>query len=53
VVEDVLRTNKAAAVWFQLGCVSQEAAQATADAGLAVVMDRCIRVEHSWLVGRS
>ena len=52
VVEDVLAA-KAPAVWFQLDCVNQEAARAATDAGMTVVMDRCILVEHSRLLGRS
>jgi predicted CoA-binding protein len=36
-------------VWMQLGIVNQEAAQAAVQAGLTVVMDRCIMVEHERL----
>jgi predicted CoA-binding protein len=36
----------ASALWLQLGVVSDEAARIAAEAGLAVVMDRCIAVEH-------
>jgi len=32
-------------LWLQLGVVSWEAAQIAADAGLAVVMDRCTAIE--------
>jgi predicted CoA-binding protein len=42
---------RAPALWFQLGCVSQDAARTAAAAGAAVVMDRCILVEHSRLLG--
>lgn len=33
-------------LWLQQGIVNQEAADKAGKAGLAVVMDRCIRVEH-------
>jgi predicted CoA-binding protein len=36
----------ASALWLQLGVVSDEAARLAADAGLDVVMDRCMAVEH-------
>ncbi len=40
---------KAKAVWMQLGIAHPAAAQRAADAGLQVVMDQCIMVEHSRL----
>jgi uncharacterized protein len=36
----------AGAVWFQLGLVDDEAAATAIEAGLDVVQDRCLRVEH-------
>jgi len=33
-------------VWMQLGIANEEAAQAARRAGLVVVMDRCLMVEH-------
>ena len=39
-------------LWLQLGVVNWEAAQIAADAGLAVVMDRCTAIEVRRLRGR-
>lgn len=36
----------AKAFWLQLRVINEEAAQLAADAGLTVVMDRCIKMEH-------
>ena len=45
-VDDAI-TIKAKVVWMQLGLVHEEAAQKARDAGLEVVMDRCIKIEHA------
>lgn len=42
----------ARALWLQLGVVHTEAAQRAQAAGLTVVMDRCLLVEHARLLGR-
>ena len=41
----------AKAVWMQLGIVHEEAAQKARDAGLEVVMDRCMKIEYARLYG--
>lgn len=37
-------------LWLQLGIVSAEAARIARDGGLAVVMDRCTKVDHARFV---
>jgi len=46
VVEEAIRL-KARVVWMQLGIFHEAAARQALEAGLAVVMDACIKVEHS------
>jgi uncharacterized protein len=38
-------------LWMQLGIRSDEAATIASDAGLDVVMDRCVKIEHARLIG--
>jgi predicted CoA-binding protein len=37
------------AVWMQLGIINEEAAEAAAESGMEVVMDRCMKIEISRL----
>ena len=38
-------------LWMQLGIRNEEAARIAVDAGLDVVMDRCVKIEHARLMG--
>jgi hypothetical protein len=38
-------------VWMQLGLVEPQAAQKAREAGLQVVMDRCLKIEHAQRLG--
>jgi uncharacterized protein len=51
VVTDALAAH-APALWFQLGCINEDAAASAAAGGVLVVMNRCIRVDHARLIGR-
>jgi predicted CoA-binding protein len=42
----------ASALWCQFGVINLDAASAARDAGIDVVMDRCIKVEHARYIGR-
>ena len=48
IVEEAIQVG-AKAVWMQLGLVEPESAQKAREAGLKVVMDRCLKVEHARL----
>ncbi len=49
-VDDIL-AKRPAAVWFQLGIRNEQAAERLARAGIKVVQDRCLMVEHRRFVG--
>ena len=54
--EMVLLAHAAVAIgakvlWMQLGLRNDEAARIATDAGLDVVMDRCVKIEHARLMG--
>ncbi len=38
-------------LWMQLGVINEEAARIARDAGLEVVMDRCVKIEHARFFG--
>lgn len=50
-VVDAVLDRGAKALWLQLGCANPEAEQRARDAGLEVVSDLCIKVEHRNLLG--
>ena len=45
IVDDAIAAD-ARLIWTQLGVVDEEAVARASEAGLAVVMDRCIKVDH-------
>jgi uncharacterized protein len=49
-VDDAIAIG-AKVVWMQLGIVNEEAAQKSRDAGLEVVMDRCMKIEYARIFG--
>ncbi len=42
----------AGAVWCQFGVINEEGARIAEDGGVAVIMDRCLKVEHARYDGR-
>jgi uncharacterized protein len=38
-------------IWMQLGVIHEQAAQQARDAGLEVVMDACVKIEHARFFG--
>jgi uncharacterized protein len=48
---DVAIEIGAKAVWMQLGIFDEEQAQKARDAGLEVIMDRCMKIEYARLFG--
>jgi uncharacterized protein len=52
VVDDALEA-RVGGLWFQLDCIDEPGARRARAAGMAVVMDRCLMVEHARLLGRA
>jgi uncharacterized protein len=50
IVEQAI-VRQARVVWMQLGVIHEEGAQRACDAGLEVVMDRCLKIEHARFFG--
>lgn len=50
IVEQAIEIG-AKVVWMQLGVINEEAAQRAREAGLEVVMNRCMKIEHGRLFG--
>jgi predicted CoA-binding protein len=46
-VVDAAIAAKAKAIWFQLGVVNEPAIRKALEAGMEVVVDRCIKIEHA------
>ena len=51
VVDEAIEVG-AKVVWFQLGLRHDEAARKAIDAGLTVVQDRCLKIEHARFSGK-
>jgi uncharacterized protein len=47
-IEEII-AKKPRSVWFQLGIVNTDAANSFAAAGIKVVQDKCLMVEHRYL----
>jgi predicted CoA-binding protein len=47
VAHEVVELGGVSTLWCQLGLVSDEAAAIASDAGLDVVMNRCLKIEHA------
>jgi hypothetical protein len=50
IVEEAIEIG-AKVVWMQIGVIHEGAAQRARDAGLEVVMNRCMKIEHARLFG--
>jgi predicted CoA-binding protein len=50
IVEEAIARN-AKVIWMQLGVIHEQAAARARQAGLEVVMDRCVKIEHARFFG--
>ncbi|WP_336361531.1 CoA-binding protein [Haladaptatus sp. ZSTT2] len=50
IVEQAIARGDVKAIWMQLGIRNYEAAKMAEDAGLEVVQDHCMKVEHGQLI---
>ena len=51
IAEDAVKSG-AGSLWCQFGVINQDGARIAAAGGVAVIMDRCLKVEHARYVGR-
>ena len=55
-VEDAIKIRKEygnpRVIWMQLGIINEKAAEKARNAGMTVIMDRCIKVEHQRLLSK-
>jgi len=50
IVEEAIARN-AKVIWMQLGVIHEQAAARAREAGLEVIMDRCVKIEHARFFG--